>query len=336
MARLNRDSTPDTTFNPNPELHRLRDRALQADGKIVFGGAFTQVQPNSSIAPTVRNGLARVNSDGTLDENFNPNAVGGVGEMTVQSDGQILVGGNFSSINGATRTNLARIGANGVLDTTFAPAINGPVFAIALQSNGQIIIGGGFTSVDNVPIQSVARLNSDGTLDTGFKPNPNNGFVYAVVVQPNGQILLGGNFVGFGPAIGPPSLTTTSISYLGRVNTDGSIDIRFEPNPNNTVYSVIYNAANNTILLSGAFTAVAPVDFSNFQEGQYLEYVDPAPYIALIGASNGLAYSNFLPNPNGPIYRIALEPDGKILMVGGFTDLQPNPTSITQTSSTAS
>ena len=329
IARLNRDGTPDMTFSPNAN-YTVNSMALMSDGRIVIGGAFSQLQPNNETAPANRNCVARLNADGTLDQDFNPNAFGGVGVLAVQTNGKILVGGSFSSINGVTRTNFARINADGTLDTTFAPAVNGAVYAVALQSDGKILIGGAFSMVNNTPIQVLARLNTDGTLDTGFKPNPNNGNIYAITVQPNGKIIVGGSFFGFGPAIGPPSATTTSIFYMGRINTDGSIDTTWQPNPTGPVYSIAYNASNNTVIFGGSFSSVAPIDFSDFQGGSYAEVNYINPHIALVDGTSGLCYASFLPNPNGTVYSIALVAGGQIVIGGNFTSLQPNPTSTTQ------
>src|SRR5262249_54010406 len=67
MARLNPDGTLDTAFNPNANSLVL-SLVLQADGKILAGGAFT------TIAGQTRNRIARLNPDGTLDTGFNPGA----------------------------------------------------------------------------------------------------------------------------------------------------------------------------------------------------------------------------------------------------------------------
>ena len=61
--------------------------ALQADGKILLGGDFTHV------GGVVRNHIARVNANGTLDTLFDPNAGDRVYSMAVQADGKILIGG---------------------------------------------------------------------------------------------------------------------------------------------------------------------------------------------------------------------------------------------------
>jgi uncharacterized delta-60 repeat protein len=323
IARLNRDGTPDATFLPSPN-YAVNWVALQTDGKMVLGGSFTQIQPNGTLNPATRNGLARLNPDGTLDQNFNPNAFGGVGVVTVQANGQYLIGGDFTSVDGLTRTNIARINANGTIDTSFAPTPNGTVSAIAVQANGQIIIGGNFTYVGPVGIAYLARLNADGSLDTTFNPAP-GGPIFATVIEPNGQILVGGNFTGFSPLTGPPSGTTESIVNLGRINTDGSIDVGFEPDPNGTVYSIVYNPASNSVIIGGAFTAEQPIDFVHNTQYPYEN-----PYCALIDAATGLVYPQFQPVPNGAVNSVALEADGKILIAGSFTTVQPNPVSTVQ------
>src|SRR5438309_937817 len=93
IARLNPDGTLDTAFDPsaNNVIYAI---ALQADGKILIGGAFTTLSPNGGAAVT-RNRIARLNPDGTLDTAFDPNANNVVRAIAVQADGKILVGGSF-------------------------------------------------------------------------------------------------------------------------------------------------------------------------------------------------------------------------------------------------
>src|SRR5204862_3782861 len=97
-----------------------------------------------------RNRIARLNTDGTLDTAFNPNANDFVRSIAVQADGKILVGGDFSganSIGGATRNFIARLdGATGLADS-FNPNANSLVLSIALQADGKILAGGSFPGV---------------------------------------------------------------------------------------------------------------------------------------------------------------------------------------------
>src|SRR2546421_613627 len=67
-------------------------------------------------------GLARLNTDGSLDTTFKPGSIdpnGSVNTIAVQPDGKILIGGSFVSVNSVARSSLARLNADGSLDTTF-------------------------------------------------------------------------------------------------------------------------------------------------------------------------------------------------------------------------
>src|SRR5438132_12314403 len=86
-------------FDPNAN-NTITVVVVQPDGKILIGGDFTTLSPNGGAAVT-RNRIARLNPDGTLDSGFNPNANSIVRAIAVQSDGQILAGGDFTSIGGA-------------------------------------------------------------------------------------------------------------------------------------------------------------------------------------------------------------------------------------------
>ncbi|HQQ63603.1 MAG TPA: thrombospondin type 3 repeat-containing protein, partial [Pseudomonadales bacterium] len=102
--------------------------AMQADGKMLIGGAFTTVNGVS------RNHIARLNADGSLDATFDPGvgANGDVRAIAIRYDGKILIGGNFTQFYGANRYYYARLNKNGSYDSTAASgdAFNGAVNAI--------------------------------------------------------------------------------------------------------------------------------------------------------------------------------------------------------------
>src|SRR5438105_4143434 len=67
IARLNADGTLDGTFNPGTGANAgVQTTAVQSDGKIIIGGYF------SNYNGIGRNGIARLNADGSLDATFNP------------------------------------------------------------------------------------------------------------------------------------------------------------------------------------------------------------------------------------------------------------------------
>ena len=117
---------------------------MQADGKILAGGLFTTLSPNGGAAVT-RNRIARLETDGRLDQTLNLSTVGTyVTATAVQADGKILIGGSFSTVLGVTRNNIARLNTDGTLDTAFNPNANDAVHSIAVQADGKILAGGFF------------------------------------------------------------------------------------------------------------------------------------------------------------------------------------------------
>ncbi len=161
--------------------------AVQADGKVLLGGAFTTLQPNGAASPTTRNQIARVNTDGTLDSVFDPNANGVVVySVAVQADGKVLLGGDFTTLqpNGApsptTRNRIARVNANGTLDTGFDPNANDVVTSVAVQADGKVLLGGNFTTLQPNGAGSpttrnfFARLNNDGATQSLTAPDTSN------------------------------------------------------------------------------------------------------------------------------------------------------------------
>jgi uncharacterized delta-60 repeat protein len=98
IARLLEDGTLDPSFDPGLGTEGAENFiiviVLQQDGKILIGGSFT------SYGGHPRNHIARLNTDGTLDEDFNPGAVASanVQAIVVQPDGRILIGGTFTNL----------------------------------------------------------------------------------------------------------------------------------------------------------------------------------------------------------------------------------------------
>ena len=124
IARLDATTGLADSFNPNAD-NDVQSIAVQADGKILAGGEFTTLAPNGGAAVT-RNRIARLETDGRLDQTLNLNVIGNTVQATaVQPDGKILIGGYFTTVLGVTRNNIARLNTDGTLDTAFNPNANG-------------------------------------------------------------------------------------------------------------------------------------------------------------------------------------------------------------------
>lgn len=201
VMRLNGDGTRDTTFNnggagANSGVFAL---AIEPDGKIVIGGNFVSYNGNAAGR------LARLNADGTRDTTFNAGGSGADGTvlaLAIESDGKIVIGGNFTSYNGDAVGGIARLNSDGTRDTTFnagSAGANGLVHAVAVQPDGRVVIGGDFTTYNGNAAGRIARLNGDGTRDTTFNAGGAgaNSTAYAVAVQPEGKVVLGGSFTTY-------------------------------------------------------------------------------------------------------------------------------------------
>ena len=148
---------------------------------------------------------------------------------------------------------------------------------------------------------AAARLWVFGT----DSPNPVvGGTAYALAVQADGKILVGGSF---------STLTSKPRSNIGRLNANGTLDTAFNPGAMGTVYSLAVQP-DGRIVVGGSFTNLA---------GQ-TRYC--------IGRLNadGSPDTDFLPPAIGSFYGaiikcLAVQPDGKILMGGGFEYLAGQP-----------
>jgi uncharacterized delta-60 repeat protein len=298
VARLNSDGSLDPSFNLDADLNlngAVYAMAVQSDGKILIGGDFTMV------GSTARNRVARLNSDGSLDSTFNSlnNVIdidvsnNNVRVVAVQSDGKIIIGGDFLKVEGQTRNRIARLNSDGSLDTAFNPNANSAVFAAVVQSDGKVIIGGNFSTIGVTRRDYVARLNTDGSLDT-FAPSLNLS-VSKIAVQSDGKILICGSFTTVGGV---------AQKYIARLNSNGTLETGFNPNPNSDVHALAVQS-DGKILIGGWFTAVgSPATTRN--------------YVARLNADGSLD-TGFNPNASSIIRTVGVQSDGKIIIGGGFT-----------------
>jgi hypothetical protein len=148
--------------------------------------------------------------------------------MLVQTNGNIVVGGQFNTLGGGARTNLGRLKANGDLDPDFvanAPAqyfdlVNVGVRALALRKDGKILVGGSFVLDQASKRTNFCLLNADGSLNGLFAGGAGIGGVTAMALQADGSIVVGGDF---------DTLVGVSRWYIGRVGQLGSLDGGFGP-----------------------------------------------------------------------------------------------------------
>lgn len=245
IVRLLPDGRPDMQFAAGEGANQaVRAIALEADGRIVVGGAFT------TFDGIKQGGVTRLFANGALDSSFQTGAGadGAVWSLAIHDDG-IYVGGAFSTFDGHGRSGIARLHDDGRVDAGFAPGTgaNGAVYALLGERDGGVIAAGSFTSFDNESAHRIVRLTVAGGVDTAFAAGGGaDDFIWSLGRQDDDKILAGGWFRAFGGEIR---------NGVSRLNRDGSLDASFDPGTgaNDLAWPVAVQQ-DGAVLLGGRFT----------------------------------------------------------------------------------
>ncbi len=310
IARLNADGSLDRSFGDglSGAGNTVYAVAVQKDGKVLIGGLF------GSVNGVVRNGIARLNADGSLDTRFGDGLSGAnsyVNCVAVGNDGKVVIGGGFTSVNGVTRNRIAQLNDDGSLDDSFGNGLSGTsggsspvVEALAVQSDGKVLIGGWFGSVNGTARNQIARLNTDGSLDTSYGASLSGGYAttiaYALTLQPDGKAIVGGVF-GYANGV--------ARNMIARFDTNGVPDTAFASGlsgANNTVWDVCVQN-DGKVLVAGWFTTMNGTPRTNIAR------LNP----------NGSLDADFGSKvaPNSGVLSVAAQSDGRVLIGGRFTSI---------------
>ena len=353
----------DPTFKPNGlTVGSITQMALQADGKIIIIGNFTQYDGIEA------KGIARIHSNGRIDTSFKT----GLGFMVginhlphtihIQNNGKILIGGRFNSYNTSYAINIVRLNQDGSTDTSFnATQVSGfndgkgNVYCIKTQPDGKIIAGGNFAISDKFESWNLVRFNADGTLDKTFsliggshapaavKINNGSANVTDLAIQEDGKIILVGNFTKY---------NLLTVNHLIRLNADGTIDSSFNKGSGaNQIIQSVTLQKDGKILLSGWFdsfdgkkrTSMARLHSSGVLDTSFVPDITQCgnfcvmkhkslPDGRILNSSNWLVLNQNGSKDTtlwqetffeyGSITDVLDQPDGKILVSGYFGNYQ--------------
>jgi uncharacterized delta-60 repeat protein len=236
---------------------------------------------------------------------FNPNANSSVLALAEQIDGKIPVAGKFTVLGGQTRNLIGRLDTNGVPDSlnpgaTFgSPQVNG----LAIQPDGKILVGGSFNYLGGRARNCIGRLNPDGTVDPAFAGIQGGSTlgVTAIGIQSDGKVIAAGG-ITFTAGI--------RLTNVARFNPDGTFDTNFTVAVNGVIRCATWQP-DDKFIVGGDFSAIA---------GQ------PRSCLARLNA-DGTLDASFDAGTNSPatIFCLGVQPDGKILVVGSFANLDGQP-----------
>ncbi|HEY9172179.1 MAG TPA: immunoglobulin domain-containing protein [Verrucomicrobiae bacterium] len=284
VGRLHADGSIDTAFNPSASVsggsaYAVTSLALQTDGRIVIRGAF------NALCGQPRQGIGRLNSDGTLDPTFDSVSVGSwAGGLCVQPDGNILVGAGFRTADGQVRTNLGRLRNTGpaiqrltydgtsilwqrggtspeVWRTTFEVSTNGTTW-LAL-GDGERVANGWRKSGVTLPANAIT-LRARGFVSGGGAGGSSR-FVESLLNTPNAPVITvqptsQTNEVGVTAAFGVAAIGPAPLSYQWRFNGTNLTDTPRIIGVNSTLLTLrdlqLSDAGNYSVVVTNGAGAV--------------------------------------------------------------------------------
>jgi uncharacterized delta-60 repeat protein len=312
IARLNSDLTLDS-FNTigitGTGSYGVGAVEVLSNDYILVGGRFTNFNGGGA------NDIIKLNPNGNPDPTFSsgtgvalswnvPNKM--ISAIAVQSDGRIIISGNFDSYNGQIRKGIARLYPNGTLDPSFNPGNgflnqDGPC-SIAIQPDGKIVVAGNFTSYQGQTRNKIVRILSDGNIDPSFVPtnSVSAGAIddFNVLLQPNGGIIFYGKFTNY---------NGTGKNNIVRLKAiDGSVDTSFTgtgTTTNTKIWAAEIDPLTGHIYIGGGFVSMNG-NTNNYYFGRF--------------TSTGVVDNSFIGGygPSYQIWSLKRQPDGKMILGG--------------------
>jgi hypothetical protein len=208
--------------------------AEDGSGNLYVGGAFT-VYNGFTV-----NGLVRLKPDGSIDPTF---VIGTGFDSTVYfivplANGDLYVGGAFTTYKGVTVNRIVRLHSNGSIDPSFVTGtgFDNTIFTLLLadDGSGDLYVGGAFNNYNGDVANNLVRLNSNGVRDLFFTTGVGlNNTVFHIVPtgDGSGDLYVAGAFTSY---------NNLQANEMVRLNQNGTMDSTFSTGSgfNNTVFRV--------------------------------------------------------------------------------------------------
>ena len=356
VARLNSNGSVDASFNagklnssdkgkgkgpqklsPNGQKIEGLDNAVSSliplpNGRVLVAGRFTEIGGSEQAF------VARLLEDGRLDNSFRPEINGPVFRMALQPDGKLVIAGDFAEVNGVARHSIARLNARGQLDAGFDAGAgpDWPPATVALEPDGKILVGGAFSTFSGASRRAAARLLPNGQLDWTYdlKIDDYAPFFFPIVtkfiVRPDGSHFLIGLSVHQVAGVyvnGVPAL----------VNNDGTLNSSYGGYANwlfaNRPPTAAEPLADGGMILSGMFQYVPfpelpnPPVLPDDSTSLWRLKADGSPDFSIDPVNFPVTdyFDGTKIVVKGMILDVAVQPDGKLLLAGDFTQVSGVP-----------
>ena len=284
--------------------------------------------------------LVRFDAAGSWDQLYAPAIDGTVSRLLVLANGNILLAGSFTSVDGHATNRLARLLSDGTVDTTFTvPATNLPsnFTALAAAPDGTIYLGTSgypqtnWTATGFVTVwpKLLYKVNAGGVVDASFAPGfglvdtsgtsyyyfGNSLAVNALYVTSTGDVVAGGSFT---------QVNGTATNYLAKLSSTGGLDSAYKPQlgytQNQGTYfgfgasagvSALTDAGDGKVYVGGLFNSVNGYAQSALARFNADGSLDPAFRV-------NFSSPYFYPGSQPSVSRIAVDSTGRLVIVGSF------------------
>lgn len=235
--------------------------------------------------------------DGQYGDGFD----GTVRTLLLQRDGNLIVGGDYLSLNGSPVSYLTRLNPNGSIDESFntGTGFNGKIYASYLQSDGKIILGGSFTAYNGISAGRLIRLNSDGSYDPTFNTSigATTGIVYDIAMQSDGKIIIVGSFTKY---------ANSTVNRVARLFPNGTLDSSLSTGSGSALnITHVKITTDERIILTGNF-----ITFNGTPANRIVRLNSNGSFDSTFNCGTGF---------NDDVNAIALQTDGKMVIGGNFT-----------------
>jgi hypothetical protein len=231
---------------------------------------------------------------------------GGIIKAMVElPDGSVVIGGQFSLINGKAQVALAKLKADGTLDEDWNTHIRGGTYpevnALALAGN-DLYIGGNFYEVDGKQRRGIASIDvATGQVNPDWNPwidgDSSNPTIYSLQLSANGEQLFAGGYLS--------RLGGRDINAIAKISTlTAEVDPDWNPQINSSGYVFVMLLTGDDLYIGGQFTEIAGVARRALAK------------VSAIGT--GTLDTQWNPNlVNGRVHSLAISDTGDTLYIGG-------------------
>ena len=298
------------------------------NGNLYVGGWFTDVN-NDGIVLGAADRIAKwdgmnwsaLGSNGAGDGSLNLH----VFTMTMDSNGNLYVGGWFSNVNNNGTilsaadyivkwdgVNWSALGSNG--------SIKNQVLALTIDESGNLYVGGKFSNVDNLPAADyIAKWDGTNWSALGSNGAGNgslNFYVNALTVDGSGKLFVGGDFTSLYDSanfINSPYFAAWDISSSNwYFPTNGSL----QGAVNREIHAIVADG-NGNIYVGGKF-----INLNGLGAADYVAKWDGTSWSALgsNGAGDGSLFSSY-DVQNVTVNSLAVDGNGNLFVGGWFNDV---------------